>query len=128
MARYPLGFVLILAFLFGAISIASAGPRTKRGACGSVLPNSSKSIGKQRYSVWYPKTMYSLLKFYRKVFGSRNPDYKVSKLFTVPGIVAHHLKNNSGKGRWKGMNLVHYKRKGKVQIYVICKKASNDED
>ncbi len=125
MVRFFLGFVLILAFGFTAASVVSAGPRTKRGVCGSVLPNSSKPMGKQRYSVWYPKTMYELLKFYRKVFGSRNPDYKVSKLFALPGIVAYHLKNHSGKGGWKGMNLVHYKRKAKVQIYVICK--STDE-
>lgn len=122
MVRFLSGITLLAALFLCWNNPANAGPRTKRGVCGSVLPTSSKLIGKQRYSLWYPKTMYSLLKFYRKVFGSRNPSYKVTKLFALPKVVAYHLQNLSGNSRWKGMNLVHYKRKGRLQIYVICKK------
>ena len=93
MVRFPSGITLLAALFLCWNNPANAGPRTKRGVCGSVLPTSSKLIGKQRYSLWYPKTMYSLLKFYRKVFGSRNPSYKVTKLFALPKVVAYHLQN-----------------------------------
>lgn len=109
----------LAAFVFFPTTTHAA-PRTKRGVCGSVLPTSARSIGKNRYSVRY-RSMYSLRKFYRKVFGRRNPKIRVIKLLALPKVLVYHIKNLRSGSSWKGMNLTLYRRKGKISIYVICR-------
>ena len=105
-----------------APQLAHTAPRTKRGDCGAVLPTSSQKIAPRRNNISYPRTMYRLLRYYRKVFGSHNTNYPVTRLFTLPRVIAYHIKNKRKRSRWSGMNLVYYKRKGRLQIYVICRK------
>lgn len=126
----PSFFTLCRVFLLGtfvvggitgfAITQAQASTRTESGVCGSILPTNTQLVGKNRYRVSYVRSMYELLKFYRKVFGRDNTDYPVTRLLALPHVVAYHIQNKSGRGSWKGMNLVHYRRKSQMQIYVIC--------
>ena len=114
-------FLLLVVTGFCVVNQAHASPRTKQGKCGSVLPTSARWIGKNRYRVNY-RSMYSLRKFYRKVFGRRNPRIRVIKLLALPKVLVYHIKNLRKSSRWAGMNLTLYRRKGKMNIFVICRK------
>tara|TARA_B100000609_G_scaffold199551_1_gene204053 strand:- start:32885 stop:33253 length:369 start_codon:yes stop_codon:yes gene_type:complete len=98
--------------------------RSKAGPCGSKLPSwGVQNIGKNRYRVSY-KSMPSLLKFYRKVYGYRNNKvtYRITKLFALRHVTAYHIRSLRKSTSWQGLNLVKYKRKGQMQVYVICRK------
>lgn len=118
-----MGLCVICFFPLAALLLATsvmASPRTQTGACGSVLPGNAQLVAKHRYNIPHMSNMYELLKFYRKVFGRNNTDYSVSKLLALPHVVAYHIKNHGGQGSWKGMNLVHYRHRNRMQIFVLC--------
>ena len=118
------GFFFLTSLLcFGILTpgLGEAVPRTKTGACRAPLPTSTRKLEQRRYRVYYPRTLYGLLKFYRKLFGSRNPNYRVTKLFALSHVVAYHLRNLRPHASWKGLNLVYYRRKEQLQIFVLCK-------
>jgi hypothetical protein len=116
-------FCLTLIAFLGIVlcEFARANPRTQRAACDAVIPHSANSIAPHRYNVYFPRSMDGLLRFYRQVFGSNDPNYRVIKLFYLPQVIAYHIKNMNSRSKWAGINLVYYKQKGQLQIYVLCR-------
>lgn len=117
-------FALCLGFLLWMPSFAQAGPSTKRGACGALIPKGSSELGGRRYSGGGYESLDGLLKFYRKVYGRDGKNYKKRRLFSLRTVTAYHLRSLDESTRWSGINVAFYRnrRNYRLQIYIICRK------
>lgn len=116
-------FSMALSLMLPASDAHAGRPRTEAGPCGSVLPIRSRRIAKNRYVVTYHRALSGILKMYGKVYGKKNPNYRMTRLFSLSNVVAYHLKSKSTSTRWAGLNITWYtKRRDALQIFVICRK------
>ncbi|MCB9638314.1 MAG: hypothetical protein H6727_05305 [Myxococcales bacterium] len=116
-------FALVAAFAWMP-SAAQAGPSTKRGACGALIPKGSSEMGGRRFSGGGYESLDGLLKFYRKVYGSDGKRYKKRRLFSLQKVTAYHLRSLDESTGWSGINIAFYRnrRRYRLQIYIICRK------
>ena len=102
---------------------AHAQTKTQSAACGFLVPPSAIALNARRYSI-RSYQLESLLRFYRKVYGSPGKRYSLQRLFSLPHVTAYHMRSLESSSRWIGINIAfhHAHKNDRLQVFIHCRK------
>jgi hypothetical protein len=114
---------LLASLLFFSAQQAYAQTKTQAAACGFLVPPSAIALNARRYSI-RSYQLESLLRFFRKVYGSPGKRYSLQRLFSLPQVTAYHMRSLESSSRWIGINIAfhHAHKNDRLQIFIHCRK------